>query len=335
MSFNDLTNHRAIAKQLQHSLARGRLAHAYLFIGPRGDGKEDVARTLAQALNCLEKDNDACGQCDSCRRIAAGNHPDIHWVRPESKTRRITVDQLREFEQAVNFKAANARVKVGIIVDADCLNEEASNAFLKTLEEPPAQTIIILLTAEPQRLLPTILSRCLRIAFGPRAGAVSPYRAQVLPVLTRFAGARGVVGAYQLHSALTALLQQLREAIRQTAEAEAGLDRYTNLDPKMRERLETQLEARIAGEYRSAREQVLEELYSWYADVLLCVERADPSLLEHPDHLETLRQAAADLSSARAGAHLDAIEQIRESLSRNINETLALEVGLLKLAVAA
>ena len=182
MSFSDLQDYPAIAEQLRRSLERGRLAHAYLLIGPRGTGKEAVAQTLAQALNCLEQEHDACGRCDSCRRIAAGNHPDIHWVRPESKSRRITVGQLREFEQAVNFKAGTARVKVGIVVDADCLNEEASNAFLKTLEEPPAQTIIILLTAEPQRLLPTILSRCLRITFGPVAGAVSPYRAQVVPV---------------------------------------------------------------------------------------------------------------------------------------------------------
>ena len=206
MSFSDLKNHGAIAAQLRRSLERGRLAHAYLFSGARGTAPEEVARLLAQALNCLEKEHDACGRCDSCQRIAAGTHPDVHWVRPESKSRRITVDQLREFEQTVNFKAASARVKVGIVVDADCLNEEASNAFLKTLEEPPAQTIIILLTAEPQRLLPTILSRCLRIAFGPVAGAVAPYRAQVVPVLTDWAGARGVAGAYQLHAALTALL---------------------------------------------------------------------------------------------------------------------------------
>jgi len=332
MAFSDLKNQRAIADQLRHSLERGRLAHAYLFLGPRGAGKEAVARTLAQALNCLEKAHDACGQCDSCRRIAAGQHPDIHWVRPESKSRRITVDQLREFEQAVNFKAAVARVKVGIVVDADCLNEEASNAFLKTLEEPPAQTIIILLTAEPQRLLPTILSRCLRIAFGPVAGVVSPYRAQVVPVLTGGASGRGVVGAYQLHGALTGLLQQLRTEIRQTAEATADLDRYANLDPKIRERLDTQLEARITGEYRAVREQVLEELYSWHADVFLCVEQADPGLLEHPDQLAALRQAAAELTPARAGTNLEAIEQIREALGRNINETLALEVGLLKLA---
>ena len=332
MSFSDLKNHQAIADQLRNSLERGRLAHAYLFTGARDAGKEDVARTLAQALNCLEKEHDACGKCDSCRRIATSNHPDIYWVRPESKSRRITVDQLREFERAVNLRAANARVKVGIVVDAECMNEEASNAFLKTLEEPPAQTVIILLTAEPQRLLPTILSRCLRIGFGPVAETVSPYREQLLPILTRFADARGVAGAYQMLVALTGLLQQLKEQTRQTAEAEANLDRYDKLDAKLKDRLEEQLEARIAGEYRSAREQVLEELYSWFADVLLCVEQADTSLLEHPDQLAALKRAATNLSPDRAGTNLDAIEQIRESLSRNISETLAFEVALLKVA---
>jgi len=311
MSFSDLTNHRAIADQLRHSLERGRLAHAYLFTGARGSGTDDVARTLAQALNCLDQDNDACGRCDSCRRIAAGNHPDIHWVRPESKSRRITVDQLRELERTINLKASTARVKVGLIVDAECLNEEASNAFLKTLEEPPAQTIIILLTAEPQRLLPTILSRCLRIGFGPVADAVAPYRAQVLPVLAQFADARGIAGAYQLLAALTGLLQQLREEIRQAAETSANLDRYAELDPKTRDRLETQLEARITGEYRAACEQVLEELYSWFADVLLCVEHADPGLLDHPDQLAVLQRAAANLPPDRAAANLDAIEAAR------------------------
>ena len=335
MSFSDLKNHRAIVDQLRRSLERGRLAHAYLFSGPRGAGKEEVARTLAQALNCLENENDACGRCDSCRRIAAGNYPDLHWVRPESKGRRIPVEAIREFEQAVNLKAAVARVKVGILVDGECMTEAASNAFLKTLEEPPAQTIMILLTTEPQRLLPTILSRCLRITFGPVAGATPLFRARVVPVLTHFAGARGVAGAYQLHGALTGLLQQLREEIRGAAEAAADLDRYAHLDAKLRERLDEQLEARIAGEYRAAREQVLEELYSWFADVLLCVERADPGLLAHPDQLDALRHAAAHLTAAKAGANLDAIEQIRESLVRNIHETLALEVGLLKLAVAA
>lgn len=321
MSFND---------QLQRSLERGRLAHAYLFSGVRGSGKEATARTLAQILNCEAKKPAACGHCASCRRIEAGNHPDIYWVRPELKSRRIAVDQIREFERAINLKASEARIKVGIVVDADCMSEEASNAFLKTLEEPPAQTIIILLTTQPQRLLATILSRCLKITFSATAASESPYRARVLPLLAQFTD-RSVAGIYRLHAALTGLLQSVREEIRAQLESESDLDRYNDLDPKIRDRLDEQLTARIEGEYRAAREQVLEELYGWFGDVWLCVEQTEPGLLEHPDQSPALQRAAANLSPQRAAANLDAVEQIRDALARNIHETLALEVGLLKL----
>lgn len=333
MSFSDHQQHQQIAEQLQHSLERGRLAHAYLFSGARDAGQADMARTLAKALNCLKKEHDSCDRCDSCRQINEGIHPDIYWVRPESKSRRIAVDQIREFERAANLKAGSARVKVGIVVDADCMGEEASNAFLKTLEEPPAQTIIILLTTQPQRLLPTILSRCLRIAFGPAGKAESPYRTRVLPLLVN--DATGIAGAYRRLAETTALLQSIRGEIRQRVEAEENLDRYDELDPKVRERLENQVEARIEGEYRAAREQVLEEFYGWYGDVLLCVELANQDLLEHPDQARTLQRVAAGMTHVRATAHLDAIEQIREALARNISEPLALEVGLLKLAGVA
>lgn len=333
MSFSDHTQHPRIVEQLRRSLRRGRLAHAYLFAGPRGAGKLALARTLAKALNCREKEHDCCDRCESCRRIEDGTHPDIYWVRPESKSRRISVEQIREFERAANLKASSARVKVGIVVDADCMGEEASNAFLKTLEEPPSQTLIVLLSSQPQRLLPTILSRCLRISFGPAGKTVSPYRARVLSVLTREAA--GVAGAYSRLAELTALLQSLRDEIRAQIEAEENLDRYEELDPKVRERLERQLEARVEGEYRAAREQVLEELYAWQADLLLCVEGADKSLLEHADQAGLLRRRAAGLTYARAAGQLDAIEQAGDALARNVSETLALEVGLLKLAGAS
>jgi len=335
VSFNDLQEQKAVAEQLHRSLQRGRLAHAYLFTGPRGSGKEAVARTLAKALNCAEKDHDSCDRCDSCRRVDEGAHPDVYWVRPESKSRRIQVEQMREFMKAVNLRSSMGGVKVGIVVDADCLGEEASNAFLKTLEEPPAQTVIVLLTADPQRLLPTILSRCLRISFGPTTDrAMSPYRAQLLPLLAKFSvtGEEKVANSYQLLVELTALLQEIRKATRARVEAEMNLDRYEELEPKVRERLEEQLEARVEGEYRAARERLLEEMYSWFGDLLLCAEGADDKLLAFPDQAPATRRVAAGLTYPQACRDLEAIEQIRDSLSRNISETLAFEVGLLKLA---
>jgi DNA polymerase-3 subunit delta' len=322
--------------QLRQSLARGRLAHAYLFAGPRGSGKEAVAGTLAKALNCLEAEHDSCDRCDSCRRIDAGNHPDIYWLRPESKSRRISIEQIRDFERGINLKPTSARIKVGIVVDADCLGEEASNAFLKTLEEPPAQTVILLLTAEPQRLLPTILSRCLKLSFGSTARSVSPYRDRLVPLLVNFTrrDERGIRAAYQFLAEINGLLQELRGHIRQEIEEKDKLDRYEAIEPDVRERLEEQQTARVEGAYRAAREEVLEEIYAWFGDLLLCVEGADRQLLEHSDQLRALQEAATGQSSGRAQANLEAIEQIRESLARNISEPLALEVGLLKLAVA-
>jgi DNA polymerase-3 subunit delta' len=295
-----------------------------------------VARTLAKALNCEEAKHDCCDECHSCRQVEKGEHPDVYWVRPESKSRRITVEQIREFERAVNLKSSGARVKVGIIVDADCMGEEASNAFLKTLEEPPAQTLILLLTAHPQRLLATIISRCLKISFGPAAAKeASPLRAKLLPLLDEFVGGTGgrVVGAYRLLAGLMELLQQEKTRIRQEIESEDESSRRGELEAKAQERLEKQSEARIEGEYRAAREAVLEELYLWFADVLLCVENAPPELSEIPEAAEAVRRAARGLSSRQALGNLEAIEEVRESLTRNITETLALEVGLLKLEV--
>jgi DNA polymerase-3 subunit delta' len=334
VSFSDFPQQKDIAAQLRRSLERGRLAHAYLFAGPRGSGKEDMARTLAKALNCSEKDHDSCDRCDSCRRVDEGVHPDVYWVRPESKSRRIQIEQMREFMKSVNLRSSLGGVKVGIVVDADCLGEEAANAFLKTLEEPPAQTVILLLTADPQRLLPTILSRCLRISFGPTtAGVTSPYMEKLLPLLTKFSATTDerIAHSYRLLAQLTALLQEIRTETRARVEAELDLDRYEELEPKVRERLEEQMEARIEGEYRAAREQVLEEIYRWFGDLLLCVEGADDPLLAHPEQAATARRIANGLTVPQACHNLEAVEQIRDSLSRNISETLAFEVGLLKL----
>ena len=321
--------------QLRRSIDRERLAHAYLFLGPRGSGKVEAAMTLAQALNCEREDHDACGRCDSCKTIASREHPDIHWVEPESKSRRIQIDQIREFERAVSLKANRARVKAGIVVDADCMSEGAANAFLKTLEEPPANTIIILLTAEPQRLLPTILSRCLRISFGETAGAseLSPTRAKTLELLVEFASAPqpGIVHAYRLHAAVTSLLAAMKKEVGELFETEKESGRWNELEAEARGKLEDQLEARIEGEYRGRREEVLEEIYAWFADIVLCAAGAEEPALTHPQHHDVLQKAAAQINYDKAVAHLEAMERIRDAMSRNVNEPFALEVGLLKL----
>lgn len=328
MSFDDFSGDRTVAERLQRSLRENRLAHAYLFTGPRGSGKAAMATTLAQALNCLQKKHDACGQCKSCLDIEKGVHPDVHSVKPESKSRQIQIDQIRDFANTIALKPMMARTKVGIIVDAECMREPAQNAFLKTLEEPPNRTVILLLTAEPQRLLPTILSRCLRISFGAIRAERTLEQERVLSLLVEFASAhpRGIVHVYRLHAALTKLLGELRASVENDVPAVAD-----DVEAEGREKLEAERAAQLEGEYRGRRERVLEELYTWFADVLLCVSGAEKSALAHADRLADIQRAASGLSYERAASHLDAVEGIRDALTRNITEAFALEVGLLKL----
>ncbi|MGH7989305.1 MAG: DNA polymerase III subunit delta', partial [Limisphaerales bacterium] len=159
MAFSNFAKQTQGVQLLQRSLARGRLGHAYLFAGDSLEELELLARTLAKILNCQNpiKQNgaaiDCCDECSSCRRIENETYADIHWARPESKSRVITIDQTRELMREIQLKPTEAEFKFAIIVGADRLNPQAANAFLKTLEEPPAKSILILLTIEPQRIL--------------------------------------------------------------------------------------------------------------------------------------------------------------------------------------
>jgi DNA polymerase-3 subunit delta' len=140
---------------------------------------EQLARALAKTLNCANPPArgpsgqaiDCCDQCLNCRRIENGNHPDVQWSRPESKTRVITIEQVRDLIQVISLKPTEAEYKVAIISGGDRMNTQAANAFLNTLEEPPARSVIILLTTAIDQVLETILSRCLRLHFAGEQNA--------------------------------------------------------------------------------------------------------------------------------------------------------------------
>ncbi len=159
--------------RLRAAWADGRLAQAYCFFGPPGVGKRTTAVALAQAVNCLagsaqaaDAAPDACGTCLACRKVAAGQHPDVTVVRPEGKTV-ITIDQIREVAARAALRAYEGKTKVFMLDPADLLQEPAANAILKTLEEPAGAALFILVTAAPSALLPTILSRCQGVRFDP------------------------------------------------------------------------------------------------------------------------------------------------------------------------
>jgi len=162
-SFCDLVGQQHIAATLRNALCQERVVHAYLFCGPRGTGKTSTAHIMARAVNCLDpKDGEPCGQCEACNRILAGQSLDIIEIDAASNR---GIDKMRDLRDGVKYTPAQEKYKVYIIDEVHMLTNEAFNALLKTLEEPPQHSIFILATTEPHQVLPTVLSRCQRFDF--------------------------------------------------------------------------------------------------------------------------------------------------------------------------
>lgn len=170
MNWGSIRGHEAIVRSFDAAWQRGRLGHAYLFVGPAGVGKHTFARELARALLCETRSRklQACGRCASCALVDAGTHPDLVLAaRPEEKVD-LPIEQVRELIEHLSLKPARGGRKVAILDDADDLTAEAANAFLKTLEEPPPGSILILIGGPtPERQFSTILSRCQVVSFSP------------------------------------------------------------------------------------------------------------------------------------------------------------------------
>src|SRR6201985_2324136 len=159
-TFDDLVGQTHVTRTLKNAVEQNRLAHAYLFVGPRGTGKTSTARILAKALNCVKGPTvTPCGECDNCREIAAGNSLDV--IELDAASNR-GIDDVRELRDNVRYAPAKSRFKIYIIDEVNMLTKKAANALLKTLEEPPKHVIFCLATTEPEKLPITILSRCQR-----------------------------------------------------------------------------------------------------------------------------------------------------------------------------
>lgn len=159
-TFDDLVGQNHVATTLKNAVAQNRLAHAYLFVGPRGVGKTSTARILAKALNCIHGPTvTPCGVCDNCKEIAAGNSLDVIEIDGASNN---SVEDVRELRDNVRYAPAKGKFKIYLIDEVHMLSSAAFNALLKTLEEPPPHVKFIFATTEPQKVLPTILSRCQR-----------------------------------------------------------------------------------------------------------------------------------------------------------------------------
>lgn len=341
MAFKDYPQAGQGVELLQRSLERGRLAHGYLFSGGELDDLEALARQLAKTLNCEHPSKaghggaalDCCDACRSCRKIDDGNHADVHWARPESKSRIISVDQMRDMMQQINLKPTEAAWKVTVIMAADRLNVQAANAFLKTLEEPPARSVIILTTTEPDRILETIESRCLRLNFG--GDGVKRFDEVQKAWLAQFAELaaneqKSLLARYRLHGLLLQQLGAVKETIEETLSARSPLEKFADAEKDLRDKWEDELKAAVESEYRRQRNDWLGLIQWWLRDVWLLTLNAGQELLSFPN-LADSRRVAERVTRSEAMENLRVIEQTQRLLHTNVQEALAIEVGLLKL----
>ncbi|MGH2888573.1 MAG: DNA polymerase III subunit gamma/tau, partial [Solirubrobacteraceae bacterium] len=264
-AFADMVGQEQVVRTLSNAITRNKVHHAYLFVGSRGTGKTSTAKILAASLNCVEgPTTQPCGVCESCVSIASATSLDVIEMDAASNN---SVDDIRELREHVAYAPLSGRHKVYILDEAHMLSQQAWNAFLKTLEEPPPRTIFVLATTEAQKILPTVVDRCHRFDFG------RPTVEQVATVVSRVAAAEGIA----IEPAATALIA--RHATGSFRDALGTLEQLVT----------------YAGEEAIAQDDVLSVLGVADAEQLFA---AADAIVAH-DPAAALRCAAALVSSGR------------------------------------
>jgi DNA polymerase-3 subunit delta' len=335
--FRTIAGHSRLLSLLARVIARDSMPPAVLMAGPAGVGKRLTAIAIAQAVNCLqprsssEFERDACGECASCRRIARGVHPDVIVVEP-GETGAIKIEQLRDVIDRAQYRPFEGRRRVVIINEADAAGADAQSALLKTLEEPPSASLFILISSIPDALLPTVLSRCPRLRFGPLTAA------EVARVLKQDHGysesdARAVAADADgsIGRALESQSQDLTEA-RDAAQRLLQETARTN-DPARRINLARDLtEGKgTPAEERNRLAVRLRSLGSLLRDVGIIASRADRGMLANSDleaQLETLSSSFDAERSLRAYA---AVDRALAALDRNASAKVVADWLLLEL----
>lgn len=326
----DIIGHDWAVDLLQQEVISGRTGHAYLITGAPHLGRSTLALALAQAVNCTREYVNArpCGQCRPCRLIAAGRHPDLIILEPAVSgrgNRSIKIDQIRELQQALNLAALEARFKIALVRDFDTATIGAANAFLKTLEEPPPNVVIILTASDADALLQTITSRCQTLNLRPVSAPLiehlleerfnrPPDQSQTLAQL-----ANGRIGwairaaedptLIEAHSEALALLQDLL----------------------IRPRYERFLAMEKLARQPQALSGLLDSWSSWWRDVVIVsiYEDTADDLVTNRAHFDALLELAGQIDFKTGIGALKATGDAQQQLQQNGNIRLVLEVLLL------
>jgi len=309
-------------EHLRRAHKQNRLAHAYLITGSPGSGKQLLAADLASLVNGTP-----------AKDVFSARARDIFVARPESKSRRIVIAQIRDLEHALQMRASNGRRKVAIISDADRLQTEAANAFLKTLEEPPRDSLLLLLSALPESLPETILSRCIGIPLEPDGQRQTRDEEEKLVKILQQASREknwSIQCAYRLAQEFQRLLRTIREEVKgETDEAlNKEITQYKDAtDGAWLDEREQYYKALTESFYLQRRAGMIETLFAWWTDVLRARNGVAPRDL--PPAKEATAALATRFSTAEILRRIRCVEELRDQLARNIHEVLAIEVAFL------
>lgn len=324
MAFTDIAGQDGAIAVLQRAIRHQRIPQAYLFSGPEGVGKKLTAVTLAKTLNCKELDDDSCDRCVSCHKIDEGNHPDVRIIEPEGQF--IKIDQVRALQRDVGYKPYEGKRKVYILDHAEALRPEAANALLKTLEEPSADSLLILVTANVYALLPTVISRCQLLRFITlgvqpltslliQQKEIPPEQAHLIASLSEGCPGRAFAmdtsEMFAKRDEIEILLKTLSSGLR---------------DVRI---LFSQVEGFL--EKRADIQEFLDIMLVWYRDMFIIHEQGDTHLLANADAVTRLDQTARALSARQIQRLFDIVYQTKLDLLHNANLQLALEVMLISL----
>ena len=320
IGFNDIIGHDEVIRHLRNAIKSGKISHSYLLTGESGSGKKTVARSFAAALQCESGGTEPCMVCDSCKKTIGNNHPDIIFIEHE-KPGLITVEEIRDqVIHDVSIRPYYGKYKVYIIPDAEMMNASAQNALLKTIEEPPEYAVIMLLTANADILLPTILSRCVRLDLKIVDDAVvkqylmehmhiPDYQAEIDATF-----AQGSIGKAK-EAAASQEFSDLTENAMHLLEYADKMD-VSELTEEIK---------KLAAD-KTKIEDYLDLFQFWFRDVLLFKATREIDNLVFKQEINYIRDQASERSYENLEKILEAIDKTKVRLNANVNPELALEL---------